>query len=199
MPADTDLTERIRRIEGQAATPKPRSPTATRSKKYAFAQLDELRAEALAGASNEALARAAGVPATMVQEWRRARGIRRNTRKDRVLADAALALDPTGTNSDTPLHDVDENSLPGGAWEVPQFLLREMINYTGLARLVYELRSSGETIESVASAFGFRTRDVILADDVWRRHLRRNGVVCSKCSRVFDPRYGKDRGQCRRC
>lgn len=200
-----DLTARVRRIEREehgrqppaADRAKRGGTTGGRSRATAFARLDELIDEATAGASDAALAQAAGVTMESVLAWRKKRKISR--RKKPEQADAVLALDPTGSTFAAALHEVEEDSIAGGTWELPQFVLRDALNYTEFARLLYEMRSMGEMAETIAAAFGLRVKDITLAEEIWKRHLRQNGVVCENCKRIFDARYGRSRTACWRC
>ncbi len=174
--------------------------TGGRSRAAAFARLDEIKEEAEAGGSDEFLSASAGVTVEAVLAWRRARGMKRAGSK-KVGPALAAAVDTIGTRYDPVLHVVEEKDRVGnGAWEVPQYILRDSLSYTDFARLVHGLRTVlQEPAAVVASGLGVRLRDIALAEEVWERHLRLNGVTCATCKHKFDPRFGDGPSLCRRC
>lgn len=176
-------------------SPEPRSPKA--QPRSAFARLDEVVAEARAGASDDFLARAVSVTVDAVRAWRKARNIKRVRRKKSETVDAVLAVDIDGTRTDAAMHVVDD-SIAIGTWEPPQFVLRDPLAYTDFCRVMHGLREANEPGEVIAAALGFRPRDIELGIEVWQRHLDAVGRVCSRCQKIYDPAHGT-KTTCRRC
>lgn len=159
-------------------------------------KLDELEDEARAGASDAYLARAAGTSVENVRSWRKTKKIRRSSKKEEIISTLA-ALD-LGEGYSPKLHVVD-TSIAGGTWEPPEYVLRDALDYTTMARLVYDLVVDGEDVSALAAGLGFRPRDIALAYETYERHLLGpSGRKCERCGRSYDRAFGEER-RCRRC
>lgn len=187
----TRFLDRVRRIE-KDEKPKP----SKKAKGSAYARLDELEAEANAGASDEFLARTAAVTLETVRAWRSARKIKKS-RKRQETPDEIQALDLDGLSYNAELH-ITQSSIAGGHWEPPQYVLRDPLSYTDTCRLIHVLMRAGEPVEAISAGIGIRTKDVEYAAEVWDRHLLRVGRKCASCSSIYDPAFG-ERDLCRRC
>jgi hypothetical protein len=164
------------------------------ARKSAAARLDQFLAEAQAGASDDYLIRASGASQADVRSWKKRHKIGR-PKRDTVEQMNALDL---GDQYQPHLHTTHDG-VAGGKWEIPQYVLREPIDYSSLCRLVFDLKSNGEDTETLAAALGLRPTDIELAAEVWERHLiGPNGRTCTKCKRHYDMRFGSV-DHCRTC
>ncbi len=151
-----------------------------------FDALDSLLDEARAGASDEELARAADVSLTQVRQWREHRGLTPDRRKNQEGVRALLHL---GAAYDPVVHHVAEGSLLD--FEVPQYVVREALDYTAFARCAHFLFHEAMLSPiQIGQAFGMRTPDVDLAIAAWQRHLGEAGKKCLGCDSLVDRRFG---------
>ncbi len=154
-----------------------------------FKRLDEFLDEARAGAPDEWLARRLGLKAPTVMKWRKARGITRTRGRARQKDITAWALDPLGSGYDAKLHATGSDVLLG-VWEIPEYILRDPIDYDSLCRLLWELHASGFPHQLMARGIGIREKDVETAIQLWAAHLAEVGVPCKGCQYTIDPTYG---------
>lgn len=77
------------------------------------------------------------------------------------------------------------------AWNEPEFVLRQPLDYTLFARTCFTLAVVvGYTTEQIAKALGVRKHDVTLAQTLWRRQLAEHGSKCLGCDVLVDSRFG---------
>jgi len=164
-------------------------PQKPKTREESFRDLDGWYEEAVAGMPDRALARAANVSLSSVLEWRKVRGIKRSNGWDKKR-DAEWAIDAFGDGY-TPAVQEAESKLKG-QWDLPEYVLRTALDYDQLTRALFFLHyEQGTAIDALARAFGLRERDVEMAIEVEKAHLKRVGVPCETCGRVCDPAYGK--------
>lgn len=153
-----------------------------------FAALDPYIDKARAGAPNDWLAEVAGVSVAAAREWKLTRGIRGT----RSMEELFLAVDMFGDEKSThrALHRSIRSSVEG-KFEVPEYMARHPLIYDEMARQVHFLMTElGTTVKQVSEGLGLREKDVAVATKVYASHLKRSGVKCSVCRRMYDPKYG---------
>ncbi len=145
--------------------------------------LDLFLSDAREGMSDTWLAAQADVSIKQVEQWRKKRGLEPDQTEPSVSA--LLGLMPS---FDPVKHPVDR---PEG-WDTPRYLLRQALDYTTMARALYQLVLHGLFTEAeAAKAFGFRPEDVAQALGLWRRRLSEKGQQCLGCNALVDPTYGQ--------
>jgi hypothetical protein len=175
-------------VDNGTEAEKPR-PTRPKTREESFKDLDAWLEEANAGMPDENLARAANVSMTAVLEWRRARGVKRLRGHLRRREKELWAVDAFGDHYDAELHAV--SSTLRGMWDLPEYMLRQPLNYDLLCRYLYFLHIElGCTPDALAEAFGIKERDVEMAIAVEVSHLSRVSVPCKTCGQSTDPAYG---------
>jgi hypothetical protein len=182
------LDQLVEAAESGEAAVEPKAPPKTRRRAESFAALDKLTREAVAGMPDAALARAAHVSLTAVLEWRKERNITRRKgwlgRRDAEV----YAIDAYGTGY---INEIQAIESLKGQWDLPQYVLREALDYDLLSRAILFLRTDlSMTPAQIAKALGLRETDVEMASAVEVAHLERVGRACATCGRVCDPAYG---------
>lgn len=135
------------------------------------ALLEDHKPDAEAGVPDEWLGRRVGLSKDQVSRWRRRHGIGRSARrKSRRLPLEVMAVDVFGRNPMPRI--VPTNSPVDGQWEPPRYVLREPLDYTRFAELVFDLVSIGHSPARVAAGLGVRPTDVDDACRLWAARKR---------------------------
>lgn len=148
-----------------------------------YQELDKYLEESKAGLPDEVIAERSGWSVDSVAKWRRQRGVK----KPRGLGGGAegqrYALQLLGSPM-TSRHTT--GNLFAGNWKIPEYLLRQPLNYTAFCRLVHSSRLSDSEL---SEAIGVRDSDITAARATWKRYLSQKGHVCKTCNQLVDPKH----------
>lgn len=125
-------------------------------------KLDQFRKQAEAGVPDHALAVEAGVSVSTIRRWRRKLGITRTSgweRRKELIRNKARAMNLGGLENRDVLQRCQSSAL-GGKWRVPEYLVREPVDYDRLVLQIGVLRSHGFSTADIARAHGYTTRTV---------------------------------------
>lgn len=156
------------------------NPNGLSDQQLTFRSLDGYLQVAQAGATTTWLASKVGCDERDVIEWRKARGIR-------LRKGVARALDLFDTGQQVAQMAEGRVSLQGdepGAWEVPEYVIRDPLNYTIFSRICAELEKRGLEASWIAKGLGVRSIDVRTASDLWTRALFHRGKKCKRCGEI---------------
>lgn len=133
----------------------------TLSRADAFERLEAYTREAQAGAPDTFLAKKADVSVFMVREWRNKFGLRRQRGKRRSVEEhRQFASTVMGHRPPDVLMRADASPLDG-RWEVPEFVLRGVVDYPGHVQQIHYLhRKGGFSPEAIAKAHGYTQKTV---------------------------------------
>jgi hypothetical protein len=183
--------ERLHQVLKERRRPRQKpKPSRPKAQDESFKDLDAFLEEARAGMPDEALARAANVSMAAVLLWRKARDLKRKKGWERRKEMEIWAVDAFG---DGYVSDIQAlQSEVKGIWDLPEYVLRKPLEYDQLTRALYFLHvEMPMPIDSLASAFGLRERDVEMAIAIELAHLERVSRPCAVCGKPTDPAYGK--------
>lgn len=162
LPAEEGLYE-SRYVAGSEPASGGRAEQQRRTRRVPREKLDPYLAEVRAGASDEAVARAAGVAEAQVARWRRSQHVGRpRGRPTSVMRTTSLAVELLGHPFDPVIADVRSSPL-GGRFEAPEYVLRDGLEYELLVQFVEVLALSGYTDGEIATGIGIRQHDVVIA------------------------------------
>jgi len=155
-----------------------------------FDRLDGLIEEARAGAPDTWLMEKAQVSARTVQRWRRHNNVSRPRGRRRKQDLVAWAIDVFGDGYNKELHTTKSRVL--GKFELPEFVLREALDYDALCKTAWELFATcGYTAEEISRAFGIREKDIAMALELQSNRLKTLGKDCPSCGYPMDPSSGR--------
>ncbi len=136
------------------------------------------------GAEESWLAEQADVSVRQVRQWKKMRGFDLDNRTTARGVQALVTLSSTYEPS-------AHHTAADLAFEVPEFVVREPLQYSAFARACFHLYHEAMLSPGqVAQAMGVRVSDVDLALLSWRRHLRELSQKCLGCDTLLDPRFG---------
>lgn len=154
----------------------------------AYKRLDKLRRFADNGASMRWLAGQAGVSDLAVMRWFRDRGITRGSAAQRELK----VLDALGlATSNRDVLQRAEASPFRGAWNDPQFVLRQPLHYDTFVACVHALAHNiGLNAATIASALGMDETSIHEALAAQERFLNSQATLrCKSCGDPMDPLF----------
>lgn len=133
-------------------------------------RLEPLRLDALAGVSDELIARRAGLTREQVRQWRRRERIAGRRGRTPPQLGARYALDALARRDDVgALVHLAASSPVGGRWRAPEYVLRRPLRYDAFVEVITDAVGRFTTAE-LAEALGFEERDII---DAIALHARR--------------------------
>ena len=125
------------------------------SRREVDARLAPYLADLRAGAPDAWVAKRAGLTERQVKSARHREDIMRKAGRQptwrRWLAVSALGTEPV---------PMPTASAVGGSWEIPQYLMRQGLDYQRLVRVVTAAVEAGMSPDAVAAGLGLRPRDV---------------------------------------
>lgn len=145
---------------------------------------DSVRKLLEAGATDQQIAKETATKFHEVMTWRAKYGLPAEVQghAKRVFAVDLFGLDYTS---------VQEVYTKYKKWEIPEFVVREPVQYEKLCRAIWFLRWKGGMNKAlIAESIGVREIDVVTALAVYDKHLSRVGILCPSCGFRFDKRYG---------
>lgn len=123
------------------------------------ARLAPLQRDAEAGVPDAAIARHAGLTAERVRQWRRRHQIERHPGRPTRGVHFSFALSSLFGDGPPAIEHLTRSRV-GGTWEVPNYVLREPLDYNAFVEVVVRLRAAGMHEETIARGIGVYPRDV---------------------------------------
>ena len=162
LPVEDGIYAQVYLVGSEPSTPSRRRAS-TRARRVKLGHLDSFLEDARAGASDEAIAKAAGVTSAQVGRWRRERDVGRRRGRPNLAARAtSVAVELLG-HPFKPVVAHVRTSIIGGRFEPPQYVLRDGLEYELLVELVGVLACVGYDDSELARGLGIRPRDVAVA------------------------------------
>lgn len=141
-----------------------------------FRLLDPYILPAEAGISDKWLSARTGVPLDTIHLWKMDRGV---TNKPQVTK--ALSLIGDGSRV---LIQLAKHSILEGSWRVPEYVVRQPLDYDKLAAIChFMLTFSNMTASDVADGLGLEVSDVLVALRLQTRAVEESGKFCRTCGR----------------
>ena len=123
------------------------------------ARLAELRGDAEAGVPDALLARRAGLTKERVRQWRRRHAIAGHSGRPSRGVELNFGLATLFGDGPPAVEHLTRSQL-GGTWEVPEYVLREPLDYGAFVEAVQCLVSTGMEPAKIARGLGVCRRDV---------------------------------------
>lgn len=163
LPVEEGLYAPMYSVGSERATSRPPRARAPRARRVDRATLDPFLAEARAGASDGAIAKASRASVAQVGKWRREHDVVRPRGRPTGPARAtSLAVELMGHPFDAVLAEV-RTSIVGGRFEPPQYVLRDGIDYELFVQCIEALALHGFREDQIALGLGVRHQDILLA------------------------------------
>jgi hypothetical protein len=158
------------RSETRTASPRPASRGPYKKRADVDARLGPFRLDAVAGVSDDLIARRAGLSREQVRQWRRRQRIAGRRGRTPPQLGARYALDALVHREDIgALVHLAASSPVQGRWRPPEYVLRRPLRYDAFVEVITHAIERFTTAE-LAEALGFEERDII---DALALHARR--------------------------
>lgn len=147
--------------------PVPRSATPRLTAEAIDEKLDPYREDAVAGVTDEMLAKRTELTPHQVARWRRRHSIERTPgRRSREEHVRIAAVELFGRPRDPAVMKTSGGAL--GTWQVPEYLLRDPLDYSCFAEVCTHALEAGVPQNGIAAGLGVRVEDVQHAVALWR-------------------------------